>query len=117
MTVAPNVVAGKRVKTDREVAIDVPSDAIDPGKASQNNITPAADVTQPPKTGPPNGASRILRWPEVHNLIGRSRTQIWRDIRAGKFPAPLVLGKNAVGWYEHEVVAWMESRPRAAYAA
>ena len=115
MTVAPNVVAGKRVKTDREVAIAVPSDAIDPGKASQNNIAPAADVAQPPKTGPPN-ASRILRWPDVHNLIGRSRTQIWRDIRAGTFPAPIQLGANAVGWHEHEVVAWMEARPRAAYA-
>ena len=89
MTAAPNVVAGKRVKTDREVAIGIRSDAIDPSKASQNNIAPAADVTQPPKTGPPNGARRILRWPAVYNLIGRSRTQVWRDVRAGKFPAPV----------------------------
>lgn len=117
MTDDPNVIVGKRVKTDREVAIDVPSDAIDPAKALHNDIAPAAYVAQPPKTGPPNGARRILRWPDVYNLIGRSRTQVWRDIRADKFPAPVQLGPNAVGWYSDEIAAWQESRPRAAYAA
>ena len=68
--------------------------------------------------GPTNVATRrpILRWPEVHSATGRSRTQVWRDIRAGKFPAPIKLGENAVGWYEDEIVAWQEARPRVEYA-
>ena len=69
------------------------------------------------ETSSPTGTRRILRWPEVHLLIGRSRTQIWRDIRVGAFPTPVQLGANAIGWHEHEIVAWMEARPRAAYAA
>ena len=68
--------------------------------------------------GPANVATTrpILRWPKVHSATGRSRTQAWRDIRAGTFPAPIELGENAVGWYEDEIVAWQKARPRVAYA-
>ena len=68
--------------------------------------------------GPTNVATRrpILRWPAVKSASGKSRTQAWRDIRAGKFPAPVELGKNAVGWYEDEIVAWQEALPRVRYA-
>ena len=62
-------------------------------------------------------APSILRWPEVHRLTGRSRTQIWRDVRAGKFPAPVKLGENAIGWYEDELIAYQRSLPLATYAA
>jgi prophage regulatory protein len=75
------------------------------------------DVTVPPKTGPPGTARNILRWPDVHRLTGRSRTQAWRDIRAGKFPAPVKLGPNSVGWYEDEVAEHQRSLQRVGYAA
>ena len=61
-------------------------------------------------------ARRVLRWPEVYRVTARSRTQVWRYVKAGKFPAPVQLGENAVGWYEDEIAAWLESRPRASYA-
>ena len=61
--------------------------------------------------------ARILRWPEVHTLVGRSRSSVWRDIRKGKFPKAVDLGENSVGWFEHEIQEWIASRPRAAYAA
>ena len=48
-------------------------------------------------------------------LDGRNRVQIWRDIRAGTFPAPIELGPNSIGWYEEEVDAWLASRPRRTY--
>lgn len=59
----------------------------------------------------------IIRFPEVKRLTGgRSRTQIWRDVRAGKFPAPVQVGPNSVGWYRDEVEARQAELPRVAYA-
>jgi prophage regulatory protein len=59
---------------------------------------------------------RLLRWPEVHRITGKSRTQAWRDIGAGNFPAPIQIGPNAIAWREDEISAWMSSRPRVNYA-
>ncbi len=58
----------------------------------------------------------ILRWPEVHRRRKKSRTQTWRDVRAGTFPAPVQIGPNSVGWYEDEVEANLASLPRVDYA-
>ena len=59
---------------------------------------------------------KILRKPAVRALDGKSDTQRWRDIRAGKYPAPVQIGPNAIGWYADEIEAWLASRPRVAYA-
>ena len=58
----------------------------------------------------------LLRWPAVKARTGKSRTQAWRDIKAGTFPSPVEIGPNAVAWYEDEISAWNASRPRVAYA-
>ena len=60
---------------------------------------------------------RILRSPEVEDRTQRSRVQCWRDIKAGKFPAPVQLGPNSVGWFEDEIEAWLAARPRRTYRA
>ena len=60
---------------------------------------------------------RILRSPEVEDRTQRSRVQCWRDIKAGKFPAPVQLGPNSVGWFEDEIDAWLAARPRRMYRA
>jgi prophage regulatory protein len=54
----------------------------------------------------------ILRTADVTRLTGISRTTIWREERAGRFPSRIRLGANSVGWLEDEVRAWLESRPR-----
>ncbi len=54
---------------------------------------------------------------EVQRRVPRSRVQRWRDIKAGKFPAPVEVGPNKLGWFEDEVDAWMASRPRRTYGA
>lgn len=60
--------------------------------------------------------TRILRgYQSVQDLTGKSRTQIWRNVRDGSFPAPIELGPNSVGWYEEEVLAWLNERPRRIY--
>ena len=59
---------------------------------------------------------RLLRWSELKDRIPKSRTQIWRDIRAGKFPAPVQLGSNTVAWFEDEIDTYMDALPRTNYA-
>lgn len=59
---------------------------------------------------------RILRWPEVHDRVGKSRAQVWRDIRADKFPAPVSLGSNSIGWFSDEIDRHLENLKRVTYA-
>lgn len=61
-------------------------------------------------------AYRIMRKPEVLARTGKSSTQTWRDVRSGDFPAPIVIGPNSVGWFEHEIEDWIANRPRVPYA-
>lgn len=53
---------------------------------------------------------RILRRPAVIDRTGLSNTTIWRLYRADKFPRPVQLSANAVGWRESDIDAWLESR-------
>ena len=69
---------------------------------------------------PPEGAAgsaKIIRLAEVLERTALSRTTIWRKVHSGDFPAPIVLGPNSVGWPEHEIEAWVQSRPRVTYAS
>ena len=59
---------------------------------------------------------RLLRWPEVKKRYGKSRTQNWRDVRAGKFPAPVQIGPNSIGWWSDELDAHDETLSRVAWA-
>lgn len=58
----------------------------------------------------------MLRFSDVIERTGLSRTTIWRKVRAGTFPAPVQLGLNSVGWPESEVDTWVSERPRVTYA-
>ena len=60
---------------------------------------------------------KILRPKEVFERVKKSRVTLWRDVRAGTFPPPIQLGPNSIGWYEHEIEHWLESRPRRTYGA
>ena len=56
---------------------------------------------------------RFLRLPDVEFAVGKKRSTIYRDIAAGKFPAPYDLGSSrSVGWLSTEISAWILSRPR-----
>ena len=59
---------------------------------------------------------KIVRgYKQVAERVGKSGIQLYRDVKAGTFPPPLELGPNSVGWYEDEIVDWLESRPRRTY--
>ena len=53
---------------------------------------------------------RMLRFPEVRQRVGLSRSTTWRLIRKGEFPANIRLTRSAVGWREDEVDAWLRNR-------
>ena len=59
---------------------------------------------------------RMLRFADVIECTGLSRTTIWRRVRAGAFPAPISLGENSCGWPENLITEWIESRPVVRYA-
>lgn len=62
---------------------------------------------------PDNAIDRVMPWPEVARAVGLSRPQIWRLRRDGKFPAPLRLSTNRVGWKTSSIRAWIDSRAYA----
>ena len=64
----------------------------------------------------PTKERRLVRWPEVHKRYGKSRMQNYRDVRDGKFPAPVQTGPNSVGWWSDELDAHDETLPRVSYA-
>jgi prophage regulatory protein len=70
-------------------------------------------------TAPGNSMERkLLRgWGAVSRATGKSRVQLWRDIRAKRFPPPIELGPNSVAWFEDEINEWLASRPRRTYQA
>jgi prophage regulatory protein len=61
-----------------------------------------------------NKTDRVVRWPEVKQQTGLSRTTVWRKIRDKEFPAPVKLTDHAIGWRQSDIDAWLASRQRAA---
>ncbi len=52
---------------------------------------------------------RVLRFPEVRQITGLSRTTIWEQERAGRFPKHLQLTARSVGWRESDIHQWMQA--------
>ncbi len=57
--------------------------------------------------------SKLLTQKQVVDLVGLSRTTIWRLERAGQFPRRLQVSTKAVRWNQSEILDWINSRPRA----
>ena len=59
---------------------------------------------------------RLLTAAEVLKLTGyKSRTTLWRRVKAGAFPAPVALSSHATRWNSEEVDAWMRGLPPIDY--
>jgi prophage regulatory protein len=52
----------------------------------------------------------LLRLPSVCALVGLSKSQIYRLIRAGEFPASISLGANSVAWPSDQVQTWVAEK-------
>jgi prophage regulatory protein len=48
-------------------------------------------------------AKRFLREPAVLARYGFSHATLWREIKAGRFPAPCRIAAKAIGWPEAEL--------------
>lgn len=59
-----------------------------------------------------NDDRRLERLPAVRARVGLGRSEIYRRIAAGTFPAPIKLGERASAWDAAEVDAWIEARIR-----
>jgi prophage regulatory protein len=57
-----------------------------------------------------DGGGRILRRPEVQRRTGLSRSTIYGLMAEGLFPRPVRLGKRAVGWPDHVIAEFIQSR-------
>jgi predicted DNA-binding transcriptional regulator AlpA len=82
--------------------------------AVKRNAEPAVGVA--PNADGPSG-ELIRGWAGICEEVRRSRVQIWRDIRAKRFPPPIETGPNSIAWFRSEIEAWKRSRPRRTYGS
>jgi prophage regulatory protein len=61
-------------------------------------------------------ALAILRLRQVKERTGRSRSSIYADVKAGRFPRPINIGPRAVGWVEDEIDDWLADRVNSSRA-
>ncbi len=73
----------------------------------------AAKRTDPmPDLGYPPG-QRLLRLPEVAQMVGLSKSTIYAMVNISTFPAPKRLGARSVAWLQSEVASWVLARHQA----
>ena len=60
----------------------------------------------------------VIRIPEVTKKCGFSRSVIYGKLSEKSpnydptFPKPIKLSSNAVGWFEHEIIQWLELKAK-----
>lgn len=59
----------------------------------------------------------LLRLPAVLGRVPLSRSSLYAEMAAGRFPKPVKLSDRIVAWPAEEVEAWMEERKSARQAA
>ncbi len=52
---------------------------------------------------------RILRLPQVMDLVGLRKTAVYQRIKENSFPAPIKLG-SASGWIQHDIDDWINQQ-------
>jgi predicted DNA-binding transcriptional regulator AlpA len=57
----------------------------------------------------------VSGWRGAAVMSGRSVASLKRDVRAGRFPAPIELGPNQLGWRWSWIEGWRATRPRRRY--
>jgi prophage regulatory protein len=61
-------------------------------------------------TSAPPALERLIGRKEVLILIGISNATLWRWIKAGRFPAPMKIGKKKVAWRSSVLATWIAQR-------
>ncbi|RIH70471.1 hypothetical protein BJG01_09870 [Vibrio splendidus] len=55
---------------------------------------------------------KLIAIKELTETIDVSRATIYRMMDTGEFPLSIKLSSNRVAWYEHEIMEWINTRPR-----
>ncbi len=58
---------------------------------------------------------KIIRIDIVKKMVSMSSTTIWRLENEGLFPKRFKISHRAVGWYEEEILEWLEYRSSGNY--
>lgn len=53
---------------------------------------------------------RLLRLPEVEQIVQLKKPTIYRLAREGKFPKPLKIGDRASRWSFNELMQWIQEK-------
>ncbi|HEY7235559.1 MAG TPA: AlpA family phage regulatory protein [Gemmatimonadaceae bacterium] len=70
-------------------------------------------IDKPGNESPPTERPlRVLGLPAVMDRTNLSKSHIYAEMRAGRFPKSVTLSTNKVGWFEHEIDAWLRDRMR-----
>lgn len=63
------------------------------------------------------GDTKLISAKEVLKLTGyKSRTTLWRRVRAGDFPKPIALSSHSTRWKKNEVEDWIRALPEIDYS-
>ena len=54
---------------------------------------------------------RLIRRDEITAVTGYDISNIYRLMRAGRFPAPVQIGPRAVAWRASDIAQWQASLP------
>lgn len=65
----------------------------------------------------PSRIDPLLRLDAVERITGLKRSWIYKNVRAGNFPAPVRMSPRAVGWRESELARWIEACQKTVEAA
>jgi prophage regulatory protein len=60
-----------------------------------------------------NSPDRFLPKPEVLRIAGFSAATLWREIKAGRFPGPVAISANRVGFLQSEIHTWVTDKLNA----
>lgn len=53
---------------------------------------------------------KIININELVNILGVSKTTLWRWRKEGDFPEPIILGKNIIVWKESQIEEWLNNK-------
>jgi prophage regulatory protein len=76
------------------------------------SVREALTVTTIPNS-PTIAIHKILRLPQVCEVTGLCRSQIYQMEAELRFPRRIKIGTRAVGWLEQDVQAWLGARIEA----
>jgi prophage regulatory protein len=72
-----------------------------------NTLDKPAGVERPPTE---TRTLRVIGLRAVLDKVGASKSHVYAEIRAGRFPKPISLSSGRRGWIEHEIDAWISDR-------